>query len=208
MPSITRGRALSGAAALLAGLAGCSGESSSSSSYPPAEVGDLEPNSEPYSLRNPDVEPTVWTGERPTPGGGEERTHRRHHLFVTGADDASAVAFADVAGAGEARTFLDATDYDAATVYLEQRTVRACFAPELCHVRWSESDIDTSYARRYRDADVACETGAEDTVVTLIRIHERLDPSEVNGYGSNGSGTCERRNERIRRRANGSEGRR
>ena len=206
MPSITRRRALSGAVAMLAGVAGCSGESSSSSSYPPDATGNIELNPESYTLRNPERAPTVWTGERPTPREDEERVHRRHHLFVTNADEAAAVAVADVDGAADAREFLETTDYDAATVYVEQWTIGACFAPDLCSIQWSESDVQTNYSRRYRDADVRCEADDEDVLVTLIRIPEAFDPSDVNGYGSShGSGTCERENERIRRRRNASE---
>lgn len=202
MPSITRRRALHGAVALLTGFAGCSGETSSSSSYPPEEVGNVAVDPESYSLRNPAREPLVWAGERPTPDADGPSNYWTHE-FVTGPDDAADVSFADVPGVDEARDFLDATDYDTTTVYVEQSTVQECFAPELCHVRWSETDIHTSYARHYRDADVACETDAENTVATLIRVPAVIDPSDVNGYGSShGSGTCERRNERIRRRRN------
>jgi len=205
MPSITRRRALSGAVALLTGFAGCSGESSSSSSYPPEDVANVAFDPESYSLRNPRPEPTVWTDERPTPD--EEGNHYWNHVFVTSADDAATVSFANVPGAADARDFIDSTDYDAATVYVEQSTVQECFAPELCHVRWSETDVHTSYARRYRDADVACETDAEDVVATLVRIPAVLDPDDISSYGSShGSGTCERRNERIRRRANATAG--
>jgi len=206
MPSITRRRALAGAAGLLAGFAGCSGESSSSSSYPPETIGNVELNPESYSLRNPERAPTVWSGERPTPREDEERVHRRHHLFVTNADEAAAVAFADVDGAADARAFLHATDYDAATVYVEQWTIGACFAPDLCSIQWSESDVRTDYTRRYRDADVRCEADDEDVLAVLIRIPTAFDPSGVNSYGSSrGSGTCERENERIRRRRNASD---
>jgi len=210
MPSITRRRALHGAAALLTGFAGCAGESSSSSSHPPEATGNVAFDPESYSLRNPRLEPVVWTGERPTPVEDEERERARpwgHHLFVADADDADAVSIGDVDGAAGAREFLDATDYDAATVYVERVAIRQCFTQELCHVRWSETEIDTSYARYYRDADVACETETRDVLVTLIRIPGAFDPSDVNSYGSSrGSGTCERRNERLRRRTNATEG--
>lgn len=203
MPSSTRRRALHGAVALFAGFAGCSGETSTESSYPTEDVDNVAIDPESYSLRNSRLEPVVWSGERPTPE--DEGTHFWTHAFVTDADDAASVSIADVPGAAEARDFLDATDYDAATVYVEQSTVRECFAPELCHVQWSETEVETSYTRRYRDADVACETDAEDVVATLIRIPAAFDPSDVNSYGSShGSGTCDRRNERIRRRRNAS----
>ncbi|WP_251331225.1 hypothetical protein [Haloplanus pelagicus] len=207
MPSITRRRALHGAVAVVAGFAGCSGESSSSSSSPPDTSGNVELNPESYSIRNPAPRPTLWTGDRPTTADGEERTQYRHHLFVTSADEAATVSFADVDGVEGAREFLDATDYGAATVYAEQWRIEECFAPDLCSIRWSTDDVDTSYTRRYRDADVACEADAEDVIATLIRIPEAFDPSDVNGYGSSyGSGTCERENERIRRRRNASDG--
>jgi hypothetical protein len=207
MPSITRRRTLAGAVVLLTGFAGCSGESSSSSSYPPEAAGNVELNPDSYTLRNPDREPTIWSGERPTPREGNDRVHRRHHLFVTNTEEANAVAFADVEGAADAREFLDATDYDAATVYVEQQQVGACFESNLCSIQWSESDVRTSYSRRYRDADVRCETDNEDVLAILIRIPEAFDPSEVNSYGSSrGSGTCERENERLRRRRNETDG--
>ncbi|AZH27015.1 hypothetical protein [Haloplanus aerogenes] len=206
MPSITRRRVLSGAVAFLTGFAGCSGETSSGSSYPPEDVDNVAIDPDAYSLRNPRTEPTVWTDERPT-ADEDGATHYWSHVFVTSSDDAANVSFADVPGADEARDFLDSTDYDAATVYVEQSTVQECFAPELCYVQWSETEVETSYTRRYRDADVACETDAEDVVATLVRIPTVLDPSDISSYGSShGSGTCERRNERIRRRQNASEG--
>ena len=208
MPSTTRRRVLSGAAALLTGFAGCSGESSSSSSYPPEDIENVAVDPESYSLRNPDDGPTVWTGERPTQRDDEERSHYRHHTFVTSADDAAGVSVADVPGAGEARAFLDETAYDAATVYVEQRLVGACFTADLCHVRWSTTQIDTSYARRYRGVDVACGADDRDTLAVLIRLPEPFDPGEVNGYGSSrGSASCERRDERVRGRRNGTENR-
>jgi hypothetical protein len=211
MPSTTRRRALHGVATLLAGvgLAGCSGESSSTSTHPAEAPGNVAFDPESYSLRSPDPEPILWSGERPTTAADAEDWVRPwgHHLFVADADDAAAVTVADVEGAEGAREFLDSTDYNAATVYVERVAIRECFTQELCHVRWAETEIDTSYARHYRDADVACETDARDTFVTLIRIPADFDPSDVNGYGSSrGSGSCERRNDHLRRRRNETEG--
>jgi len=205
MPSSTRRRALRGVATLLVGVgaAGCSGEGSSSSSHPPDATGNVAFGPESYSLRNPEHEPIVWTGERPTTVDDDDGRSRPwgHHFFVADADDVAAVSVADVEGAEGAREFLAATDYDAATVYVERVGIRECFTQELCHVRWSKTEIDTSYARYYRDADVACETDARDVLVTLIRIPEAFDPSDVSGYGSSrGSGSCERRNEQLRGR--------
>ncbi|GAB3320962.1 hypothetical protein EI982_13770 [Haloplanus rallus] len=212
MPSTTRRRTLHGVATLLAGvgLAGCSGESSSTSTHPAEATGNVAFDPESYSLRNADLEPILWSGDRPTTEPGTDDDARIRHLadhrFVADADDAAAVSIADVDGAAGAREFLDSTDYDAATVYVEQIGIRECFTQELCHVRWSETEVDTDYARHYRDADVACETDARDVLVTLIRIPEAFDPGGVNSYGSSrGSGTCERSNEHLRRRRNRSD---
>jgi hypothetical protein len=207
MPSTTRRRALHGAAALLAGVAGCSGESSSSSGYPSEATGRVAVDPASYRLRNPDRGPVVWTGPRPTTDAGAERRRYDDHFFVArtaDAADAADVSVADVPGADGARGFLADTDYDDATVYVEQWLVGECFTPELCHVRWSRTDIDTSYSRRYRDVDVACGADARDTLAVLIRLPEPFDPSEVSGYGSSrGSASCERRNERVGRRRDG-----
>ncbi|WP_251342268.1 hypothetical protein [Haloplanus halophilus] len=207
MPSITRRRALQGAVALVAGFAGCSGDSSSSTNYPSEADGNIAFDPRSYRLRTTDPGPLVWTGERPTPEGDEERAHYRHHVFVASPEEADAVSFADVDGADGAREFLDATDYDAETVFVEQWTIEECFTPNLCYVQWSETDVETSYARRYRDAHVHCEADAQDTIATLIRIPAAFDPSDVNSYGSSyGSSTCERENELLRRRRNESDG--
>ncbi|WP_338740085.1 hypothetical protein [Haloplanus salilacus] len=212
MPSPTRRRALHGVAAALVGgaLAGCSGESSSTSTHPAnaTATGNVAFDPESYSLRNAGHGPILWSDERPTtePGTDDGEGQRRpwdHHLFVADADDAAAVSVADVEGADGAREFLDSTDYDAATVYVERVGIGECYAQDLCRVRWSATGVDTDYARYYRDADVACETDARDVLVTLIRIPEAFDPSDVNSYGSSrGSGTCERSNEHFRRRRN------
>jgi len=210
MPSTTRRRTLQRVATLLAGvgLAGCSGESSST--YPPETTDNVAFDPESHSLRSSDPGPILWAGDRPTtePGTGDDarRRHWTTRRFVADADDAAAISIADVDGAADAREFLDATDYDAATVYIDQAGIRECFTQDLCHVRWSETEVDTDYARYYRDADVACETDARDVLVTLIRIPEALDPDDVSSYGSSrGSGTCERSNEHLRRRRNRSD---
>lgn len=190
MPAPTRRRALHGAAALLAGLAGCFDESSSTGTRATRRSGDVAYDPESFALRNPSPGPTVWTGQRPTAEPGDDRVYFPGHLFVAGPDDLADVSVADVPGAADARAFLEATDYDAATVYVDQSFVGECYEPELCHVRWSETEIRTSYARRYRDVDVACEADAEDFVTNLIRIPVALDPDKVRSYSSSGGGRC------------------
>jgi len=206
MPSTTRRTALSVAAALLTGAAGCSGETSSESSYPSESTGNIAMDPEWRRLRRSDRGPLLWTGDRPTTTDDEGHVHARGHFFVTSADEVSNVGIAGVDGADTARAFLEETDYDSATVYVEHSSIRECFTTNLCHVEWSESDIKTSYAREYRDADVACETDARDTLATLIRIPAAFDPTDINGYGSSrGSASCAVRNDHLRQRRNESE---
>jgi hypothetical protein len=203
MQSPTRRRALHGAAALLAGVAGCSASQSSGPGDPVGDEESVALDPETYSLRNPGSGPALWFGDRPTVDEDDPGPWR-HHDFVTDAERAADVAVADVDGAAGAREFLTATEYDTSTVYVERVEIRACFAQDLCYVRWSATDIETSYTRYYRDADVACEAEARHTVATLIRLPEAFDPSDVSGYGSSrGSAPCERREERLRREGDG-----
>ncbi|SEP24137.1 hypothetical protein SAMN04487948_12563 [Halogranum amylolyticum] len=188
MGPLTRRRALHGATALLAGLAGCSGSSSSSRSSSPTAAesggsGDTDPES--YTLRGPTDDPLVRTGDASTDTPTDRLEERRwHHEFVTSADAAESLRFADVDGVDGARAFLAETSFETETVYVERRTVGECWELDLCYVRWGPKRVETDYGRRLRAADVACSADEQVAVATFVRIPARLDPEEIRQYGS------------------------
>ena len=197
----TRRQALHGAAALLAAFAGCSGESSHSSSHGPGREDypeNVELDPETYSLRNPTGEAAVRRASETTTKDGENgedaddaRLASHGYWFVASPEDARDLAYADVDGAAEARRFVESTDFEAETIYVQQRSVGECYRLELCYVGWSGSEIRTDFGRLYRDADVACEVESEVAVATLIRIPDAIDPDGIRGFSSGmSSGGC------------------
>ncbi|WP_115865030.1 hypothetical protein [Halorussus litoreus] len=207
----TRRRLLSGAAALLTGLAGCSRSSvSDSSDAPPGSPRgeNVERDPDRVDLRAPDEQPPVWlprdedeTATESTTAGRPERARSRG--LVASASVAERLGIADVDGAGEAREFVSDTDFEAETLYVESRSVEECRSPELCYVAWSATEVETQFGGRYRDADTDCRVDERDGVSWLIRIPDMLDPDRVSSHGSGWSsrGCDERR--RIRERENG-----
>jgi len=191
MVSRTRRRFLHGtAAALLTGLAGCSGSTSSdSSTRTPPYAENVERDPESYVLRNDAETPPAWLSDdregRPTSDatvGPPE--HARTRTLVASEESAARLRFADVTEADEAREFVSNTDFEARTLYVESQSVEACRSLELCHVAWSADEIDTQYGGGYRDADVACEVDATDLTTWFIRVPDVLDPDRISGYGS------------------------
>lgn len=190
MPS-TRRHTLRSAAGALAALAGCSAENRSRKDTTPSPHGppaDALTDPPALTLRNPEAAPVVTRGT-PTPTEDEGRFWG--HRLVVDDETASTLTVADVEGADRAREFLDATDFEGETVYVEQREIGECYERTLCWVKWTDSSIETAYSRGFRDADVACETDAKDVVAHLIRLPVALDPDRISGYGSQTtSGHC------------------
>ncbi|WP_144904821.1 hypothetical protein [Halobellus captivus] len=200
-PSPSRRRLLQPAAALLgsSALAGCGGSSTASSTARdgpdanPPEDALTDPTH--VSLRNTERAPIVRdpnaeTGASGDDSAGTPRFDRWRHDLVVDAERAASLTFADVDGVDAARALLDETDFEAASVYVEGHVVAECYERRLCWIRWTDSEIETDYARILRDADVACEADAKDFVVNLIRIPAALDPDDIRSYGSGGGGRC------------------
>lgn len=190
----TRRRTLAGAATLLAALAGCNGTTDD----PPPES-DLGPRGEdppenvatdpPTAvLRRPGSRTPVV--EVPDPHGDDvsdaERERRRavRRGFVTTPEAASLLEFADVEGVDDARGLLEATDFDAEFVFLDRMSVRQCYDLRLCRLTWNEYGLRRTYARVYRDYDVACHTDERDSVARFVRLEGSVDPGEMEDEGT------------------------
>jgi hypothetical protein len=93
----------------------------------------------------------------------------------------------------EAQSFLDETDFDGQTVYVQTRQVQECYRLKLCSVAWHPDEIETDYTRILRPYDERC--AADDTVFEsrLIRLPAALDENSVNSFSTSigGSGRCD-----------------
>lgn len=197
MRPLTRRHALHAAAALLTGLAGCSGSNSGSGSIDSGTPTAMEraagdrrvTDPEQYTLRGPVEKQVVRTAS--DEDGDDDRDERRwRNELVASAKAADALTFVDVDDADGARAFLDETDFQNETIYVEQNTVGECWNVQLCHVAWGPDKIETDYSRTLRPVDAACSTDQRVTVVSLIRIPEALDPDAVHEHASSMGGRC------------------
>lgn len=196
---VSRRRLLHGTTALLTALAGCGQSSTEDAPAEPKSDGDnFERNPESYALRNTAEEPPAWLPDDRDGSTTAETTgppeHAGNRNLVASEASAARLRFADVPDADHARQFVTSTDFDADTLFVESRPVEECRTLELCHVTWSDTEIETQYGGRYREADASCRTDAKDVVSWLIRVPDSLDPEAVRSYGSGWSSTgCQRR---------------
>ncbi|GAB3699043.1 hypothetical protein [Halorubrum pallidum] len=218
MPSerawLSRRRFIGSAAATLSApaLSGCGGSGSSSGSTssddPDAEPPDDALRAPPHvTLRGSTTEPNIVMRESTESGTGDSPNERDDwaQYVLSGDDDADALTFAEVEGVDEARAFLDQTEFDSETVYVERHLVGECYRHRLCWVRWTRREIETDYARVLRDVDVACEADARVAVTNLIRLPVALDSERISSYSSGGgSGACPRPTEDDRREGDSS----
>jgi hypothetical protein len=197
-PRPTRRRLLRSAAALVGvgAVAGCNGTAESSgtavagSDPDPPDDAIADPPS--VVLRAPADEPVV---REETDSDGDDESDLRvdewRHILVADDETATSVSIADVDGADEAREFLDETDFDAETVYVERHVVGECYDQRLCWIRWTDEQVETSYGRVLRPAEAACSADARVGVIHLIRLPAALDPDEISRFSSSGgSGQC------------------
>jgi hypothetical protein len=200
----SRRRLLQCIAAAACGVAGCAGQNDTDEGTPtvPADTPERGQTVPPHvTVRRSDSDspPVQLLPDGADSGDGEQPDRTRQRGLITTDGDAGRIRVVDDAeGATAARSFLQATSFDEETIYLDFHPVQACFRLELCHVRWSETDIETRYGEVIREADVECRADRRHGVSTLVRIPAALDADSVSGYGSGvGGGGCRRyRNER------------
>lgn len=195
MPS-TRRAFLRSVAGLATVLGGCSADSTRDSSPTTAPRGpprDALADPTTVRLRRSGRRPVVSRPDATEDEESDAGADRWRHLLVTDAETADSLAFADSASddVAAARRLLADTDFDSASVYVEQFVVRECYDRELCWIRWTEDRVETDYVRVLRDADVSCETEAEDVLASLFRLPVAFDSVEAMSYGSGvGGGRC------------------
>lgn len=201
----TRRKLLQAATALTAVLAGCNGFSGSAShsetvaagGAAPPDSSETEPpqlvaragiEQAPIRLVDPDAETPEDDWDRPGP--------RVAHGIIDSREKADRLIIADgveTVDADDLASFVEETDFDSETLYLETDAIRECFQLELCWVSWQPNEIHTDYVRTLRSYDEACSVDARIFESRLIRLPVALDADSVNSFGSTiGSGRCER----------------
>ena len=195
----TRRSLLSGVAGLAVALAGCSGLTGSGESSrtddgpaPDGPGSGSESDPETLLLRSDTDRRTVWLGER------DEQTPRRrdpiHDPIIVDAEaKADRLSVADGVDRDRLDAFLDATDFDAETLYVQGVRVEECFRLDLCRIEWQPDQISTDYVRRIRPYTDSCAVENRVVETRLIRIPDALDADDVNGFGTGvGTGSCTR----------------
>ncbi|MFC6954481.1 hypothetical protein [Halorubellus litoreus] len=173
-------------------LAGCSGtgssESHDESPANPADGGGGDPP--PYAYLRVDTDlAAVWRSR----GDQSRREARRYpgpHV-VDSQSRADDLEYADIDGVDAVREFVADTDFDAETVYVDQREVPSCYRLELCGASWTSTDIDLEYSRVGLAYDVPCEADAKVTEARFLRLPDALSHDDVTSMGSStGTGGC------------------
>lgn len=203
----TRRALLQGATALAIALAGCSGlVDSSRTATPTAPRNDGPDGSATGTATDPDRlrlrvdtdRPPLWLADQGGDGGSRptasERDRWRESFVVDDPARAGRLGVAAPVDRDRVGAFLAATDFAAETVYVEMAAVAECFRLELCHIRWSPSEIATDYTRRTRPYTERCGVDEFVTEAHLIRIPDRIEADTVSGFAAGiGTGPCDPR---------------
>jgi hypothetical protein len=197
--SPSRRALLSAAAAAAIPLAGCNTTTSSTdSSRANDRLDSVGANTEmpPYAyLRHDESLELAWVD-----GDDDERASERRvrPLVIDSAERADTVQYADVDGADAVREFVAATAFDEGSVFVDQRSVEACYRLEICGVRWSETDVDLAYSRVALPYDVPCEADAEAMEARFLRLPDPLDHDSVSSVASGtDTGGCPERHRPV-----------
>ena len=192
MPDWSRRRALrTVATAGSLALAGCSGESSRSND-PPPERGEPVPDLEVRFVRDTDGGSPFDTDDESASTSTDDPDAVTHSFeYLTDRDEFDDLTFPSTTPAAELRSFVDATDFEAESVYLLERAIGECYRANLVAVYRESDGVDVDFCEALRPADVDCSAEAEDAVGVAIRLP--FPGEEFNSLGSGWSGDCDRR---------------
>lgn len=198
----TRRTLLHSACGLATVLAGCSGvfegsggSTRSASKNNDSSAPDAGSVSDPDAVAtrvNADRQP-VWLDDgdgRPT-----ESQHSRpmESEIIDTAAKADRLSVAEDADRSLIRTFLDETNFDTETVYVQTVPIEECFRLTLCQIRWTADTITTDYGRVSRPYDEPCTAGNTVYAVWVIRIPDTVNADDISSYSSSiGGNSCER----------------
>lgn len=183
MPSWSRRQTLSAlAGGVVAALAGCRGDDSSTgpTPYRHRRVDTYEVE----HVRNTDGAALVTTRARladASPGARE---------YLTNDEDLADLTFAALPEARTLHEFATATDFESKSVYLYATDLPSCYDYPLQWVEVDANGPSAHFCRDLRPADVECRTDVSHTVAYAIRLPFPGD--EYSGLGSGMSSSCRR----------------
>jgi hypothetical protein len=139
---------------------------------------------------NADRQP-VWlgNGSRPT-----ENRHSRgiESEVIDTASKADRLAVAEDVDRSPIEIFLDETDFETETVYLQNVMIEECFRLTLCQISWTTDKISTDYGRVSRPYDEPCTAGNKVYAVWFIRIPDTVNAEDISSYSSSiGGNSCD-----------------
>ncbi|MDS0222720.1 hypothetical protein NDI54_15345 [Haloarcula sp. S1AR25-5A] len=194
----TRRALLYGACGLATTIAGCSGlfESSTESTRTAAgDDGSTAPvtgtETDPAAIvtrADTDRQP-VWVEDdgRPTESHYSDRLESE---VIDSASKADRITVTDDVDRSPIDAFLNETDFETETVYLQRVLVEECFRLTLCQISWTTDQISTDYGRVTRPYTDLCTDGNTVYAVWFIRIPEPINADEISSYSSSISGSA------------------
>lgn len=191
MVQLSRRHALLAMSAGIASLAGCTGGEDRLT----IDAGRDERMVEDYELRavrnengavlfaHGDELPTLSDDDR-------ARTVRSARAVIVSEASLADVTFGDETEAAELRSFVEATDFDASSVYLFSTALEACYEIRIRSVAVDWDDRESGdihphadFCRTHRRADVACPLEAVHTYGAAIRLPVAASSSSGSGHG-------------------------
>ncbi|KAB1189995.1 hypothetical protein GJR96_17640 [Haloferax sp. MBLA0076] len=185
----TRRRFLHGCgAALLIGLAGCTGSDSSTRGSPTAHGPrreDLVTDYDYLELRHESPEAIFGDADR-------EDESALPSFLLGSEDELRDVEFTAIPdGIEDARRFIDSTNFDEQALVIIQHRTDACHGVDLLYVASPpDHSVDVDFCRTLRDADVECSTDERHVLASLIRLPYALSDRSEHGWSHGGGTSC------------------
>ncbi|AKU09690.1 MULTISPECIES: hypothetical protein [Haloferax] len=178
-----------GGASLVAALAGCSGEGSSSSldeprgPSPDALVTDYDA----LTVRN-DAETGIFRdAAREDEDTGS--SYLDDFLVTTDEERENVAVAAEPDGIDEARAFIDETEFDAQTLVITQHRTDACHRVKLLYVTHPpDSAVHLDFCHPLRPASVECSVDDRHVVASLVRLP--YSSKGESSWGHGGGSSC------------------
>ena len=183
---LSRRAVLSLAGAGLAATAGCSqftaGDDADADDMPGPDPADAISGVDVRTFRFDTTRSVVEVDGEPGPPG------RRY--LISESDVAELTFTEDPLGDEDPLEFLESIDYSETTCLLLSDQVDACYRQRLQYVEQrSGGGLRVRFCRTYRDPDVECSTGDQQTQLTLIAVPINFD-SQPSGFGRGSSSRC------------------